>query len=241
MNGSIITSVIVEGGVFGGTNTIVSTHVDVPNSGNVTVNGGMLAPGGDNLYGNMAIAKDLTFNSGGFLDAEIDSVGNTDSIAVGGNVQLGGSLDIQAVVGNFIAGQEIALINADGTISGTFANTTIPLLPNGGPLFKIDNSNPHVFKVVVLEDLIFNPSTTGQTINSGTGKAVSSYIQSQKIDPNSDFGFVVNSLGLVPSDQIDKVLALLSPDFFGNIPTISLESSSQIMGMNGYTSLFKPK
>jgi autotransporter-associated beta strand protein len=64
VDGSIITPVTLNDGVFGGNNTTLLMSA-VPDSGDLTINGGMVSPGGDNIYGSLFVGKDLLFMGGG--------------------------------------------------------------------------------------------------------------------------------------------------------------------------------
>jgi len=221
VDGSLNSSVILNDGVFGGNVSL--------NASNLTVNGGMVSPGGDNLYGTINVGNNLLFSGGGMFDAEVDSVGNTDSISAAGTAALNGTLDIQAAVGNFLAGEMITLIDATGGVSGTFSTEIIPPHPNGSPLFEVQY-NPNSVDLLVLQDLVFDSASTGQTINSGNPQAVVDYMLSQlPIDPTSDFGFVIESLGLVPNNQINKALNLMHPGSFALLESMNLTTNAQIM------------
>ena len=201
----------------------------VPDSGDLTVNGGMVSPGGDNIYGSLFVGKDLLFMGGGMFDAEVDSVGNTDSISAAGSATLAGTLDIQAAVGNFLTGEMITILDATGGVSGTFSTTILPLHPNGGALFEVQY-NPNSVDLLVLQDLVFDTASTGQTINSGNPQVVVDYMLAQlPIDPTSDFGFVIESIGLVPNDQINKALNLMHPGSFALLGSMNLTTNAQIM------------
>jgi outer membrane autotransporter protein len=228
VDGSIITPVTLNDGVFGGTNTTLLTS-GVSNSGDLTINGGMVSPGGDNLYGSLNVGNNLLFTGGGMFDAEVDSVGNTDSISVGGTATLTGTLDIQAAVGNFLVGEVITVIDATGGVNGAFTTEILPLHPNGGPLFEVQY-NANSVDLVVLQDLVFDTASTGQTISSGNPQAVVDYLLAQlPVDPTSDLGFVIESLGLVPNDEINKALNFMHPGSFGLFEFMNLTTNAQIM------------
>ena len=228
VDGSVITPVTLNDGVFGGTNTTLLTS-GVSNSGDLTVNGGMVSPGGDNLYGSLNVGNNLLFAGGGMFDAEVDSVGNTDSISVGGTATLTGTLDIQAAVGNFLVGEVITVIDATGGVNGAFTTEILPLHPNGGPLFEVQY-NANSVDLVVLQDLVFDTASTGQTISSGNPQAVVDYLLNQlPVDPTSDLGFVIESLGLVPNDEINKALNFMHPGSFGLFESMNLTTNAQIM------------
>ena len=138
MEGSLITPVIVTGGTFGG-NATLAVEGSVPNSGDLTVDGGAVRPGGDALFGTITVGNNLVLNgAAALLDTEVDSVANTDFIDVTGTATIsGGTLAVEAAVGNFLEGEVITILNAAGGITGTFSVENLPLQPNGGPLFRV--------------------------------------------------------------------------------------------------------
>ena len=228
VNGSVITPVTLNDGVFGGTNTTLVVNGLVPNSGDLTVNGGMLSPGGDSLFGNMFIGNNLKFTGGGVADAEVDSVGNTDKIHVSGTATLAGTLNVESAVGNFLVGETITILTADGGLGGTtFDAVNVPLTPLGTKLFDVIYTSTSVL-LVANDNILF----LDQPIDSGNPQKVVDYITSLvPIAPNSDFGFVVESLGLVPNDKINKVLNLMHPAAFGLFEFMNLNTNAQIMQM----------
>lgn len=228
VNGSLITPVILNDGVFGGANTTLLVNGAIPSSGNLTVNGGLVAPGGDAIYGDLFIGNNLTFLAGSEFDAEVDSIGNADAIHVTGTAALAGTLNIDGAVGNFLVGETITVLTADGGLGGsTFDTIIVPLTPTGSPLFDVLYL-PNSVQLIANDNILF----LDQPITSGNPQSVVDYITAQvPIAPNSDFGFIVESLGLVPNDQINKVLNLMHPGAFGLFEWMNLNTNSQIMQM----------
>jgi len=229
VEGSVITPVVINGGSFGG-NASLNVDGSVLNSGDLTNNGGFIRPGGDAMFGTINIGKNLQFSGGSsFFDAEIDSLGNTDYIDVTGTATLNGALDVQVAVGNFLEGEVITILNANGGVTGTFPTETLPLQPNGGPLFRVEYTANKV-NLVVIADAIFQEGLTGQTIHKkNPRKVVEHLIDLLPIHPTSDLGFIVESLGLVSNDDINKVLNLLHPGSFGIFEWINLTTNGKIM------------
>ncbi len=260
VDGSIITPVIVTGGTFGGTDTTLVAGV-VPNSGNLNVSGGIVAPGGDNAFGTMTVGGTLTFTGGGLFDAEVDSVGNTDKIIVTGTATLSelGTLVVQSAVGNFIKGERVTILTAD-TVVGKFGSEVVPFTPHGSPLFEVlyppfSSSGSQTVQLLVLDNILF----LDQTIASGNPQKVVSYIWSlagvdpntgqsftedegaelfgqienipSVIDPNSDLAFVIEVLGLLSDKEVNKALNLMHPAGFGSLEWLNMTSNSQVMSI----------
>lgn len=224
VEGSLNSSVTLNNGVFGGDATI---------GGNLTVNNGELAPGGDTRFGTINIGNDFYILGGGVIDQEIDSLGNTDYINVSGTATLSGALHIEHASGNFIKGQTITILEAAGGINGTFTDVESPSI-EGVPLFSVVYNSNSV-QLLSNTNLLFleDPITLDIPKQfSGNSKQVVDYIISQPyISPNSDFGFIVSSLGLVPDDQLNKVLNLLHPGSFGLFGPMNSTTNGEVLNI----------
>ena len=232
VEGSVITPVTVGGGTFGG-NASLLFFAGLPLTGNLTINSGTVAPGGNNLYGTINVGNNLLFSgAGSFFDAEIDSVGNTDSINVIGTATLAGTIDIQAHAGNFLEGQVITILTAGGGLGGTtFTTEIIPLTLAGTPLFQViypPNSPFGTVQLLVLENVLF--SQQGQIIDGGNPQHVVDYISSiLPIDPLSDLAFAINVLGLLSDAKVNDALNLMHPAGFGSLEWINMTNNSEVM------------
>ncbi|NGX50448.1 MAG: hypothetical protein K1060chlam2_00294, partial [Chlamydiae bacterium] len=234
VNGSVITPVLVAGGTFGGTDTMLLTDPSMPTSGNLTVTGGTVAPGGDGLFGTLTVGRTLTFSGGAgvIFDAEVDSVGNTDKIDVTGTANLAGTLFVEAAAGNFLEGQRITILTAD-IISGKFDSENLPLTPIGTPLFEVlypplSDSGSQTVQLSALESRLFD----NQIVKPGNPTHVKDYIMSLlPIQPNSDLAFAVQVLGLLSNKALNKALNLMHPAAFGSLEWINMTSNSQVISI----------
>ena len=224
VDGLVLTPVIVGGGTFGGNASVLVSAV--PNSGDLTINSGTIAPGGDNLYGNINVGNNLTFAGPAFFDTEVDSVANTDSITVFGTATLAGTLDIQAAVGNFLQGEVIPILTSVGGLGGTTFNIeNIPLTPWGTPLFAVQYLLNSV-QLVVLDNLLF----VDQLVTGGNPQHVVDYIFSiLPIDPTSDLAFAINVLGLLSDAKMNDALNLMHPAGFGSLEWINMTNNSEVL------------
>lgn len=228
VDGSLITPVHVFGGMFAGS-AVLRKHPSVVNSGNLTLSGGAICPAGDSIFGVLTVEGNYKQEPGAeFLNIEVDSVQNTDLIQINGTAELAGTLNIEAAVGNFLVGEAITILNADGGLGGTkFDVVKVPLTPLGTPLFDVIYTPTSVL-LVANDNILF----VDQPIDSGNPQKVVDYITSLvPIAPDSDFGFVVESLGLVPNDKINKVLNLMHPGAFALFEFMNLNTNVQIMQM----------
>ena len=120
-----------SGGTLVELGTLVVDNPQALGTGNVTVNGGTLAadPQSINVKGN------YTQNAGGTLQLNVagGNPGQYDTLNVGGNAILGGTLKLISLGSGFQpkAGGQLTLITAGGTVSGRFAQFINPFAAPG--------------------------------------------------------------------------------------------------------------
>ncbi len=107
-----MTVTVTNTGTLGGMGTVGTVAMK---------NGGTLAPG-YNGVGTLYAKGNVTFDAGSTL--AIDMTGDTsyDTLDVGGNVSLGGALEVSALGGYRPIDGDRVLITAGGTVSGSFAS-----------------------------------------------------------------------------------------------------------------------
>lgn len=106
-------SFTVAGGTLGGTGTIGDLFVNA---------GGTVAPG--NSIGTLHVA-DVTFDPGSFYQVEIDDAGNSDLIDASGVATIiGGTVQVLALPGTYVANTQYTIITTIGGRTGTFAGST---------------------------------------------------------------------------------------------------------------------
>lgn len=109
-------TVDVSGGILGGTGRL---------AGSVGVgNGGTLAPG--NSIGTLRVDGNVNFTSGSTFAVEINDLGDSDKLDVGGAVSVasGATLNVLAGSGDYKALDSYRVISAAGGISGKFGVTS---------------------------------------------------------------------------------------------------------------------
>lgn len=85
---------------------------------------GRIAPG--ESIGTITFLSDFT-NNGGDYDVEVNGLGQSDLISVGGNAQLnGGVVEVSSVDGTFLFRQNYTILDTAGSITGEFAGVTSP-------------------------------------------------------------------------------------------------------------------
>ena len=91
------------------------------NSGNgILTNYGIIAPG--NSIGTLTVDGDVVFENGSMFEVEIDNAGNSDKLDVSGDVTINGgsTLTINSNGETITDNKQYTLIEADGSITGTF-------------------------------------------------------------------------------------------------------------------------
>jgi outer membrane autotransporter protein len=107
VNGSLLSDVTVNAGLFGGSGKV----------GSLTLNGGALSPG--NSIGTITITGNLAFTTAAAYIVEVSTT-SADLTNVGGTAKLAGTLAIVPVSGAYTIGQQYVLLTAAGGVSGTF-------------------------------------------------------------------------------------------------------------------------
>ena len=121
-----------SGGTVINLGTLIVDNAQALGTGNVTVNGGILKadPLPINVLGN------YTQNAGGTLQVQVAGAnpGQYDSLNVGGNAGLGGTLQLISLGFQPKAGNQLSLITTGGMVSGRFAHFVDPFA--AGPDFN---------------------------------------------------------------------------------------------------------
>jgi outer membrane autotransporter protein len=145
VNGAITSATTVNSGAALGGNGSV---------GNVNVlAGGVLAPG--NSIGTLTVNGNLTFAPGSIYRVETDAAGNADRVNVVGAPGTltinGGTVDVQAGVGNYARNTRYTILTSTGATTGAFTGVTSNLafltptlsyLPNGVTLNLLAENAP---------------------------------------------------------------------------------------------------
>lgn len=93
----------------------------------------------------LTIAGGLSQGAGGQMDLQVTNATSTDKLIVGGNVVVGGTLNIGCLgTCSFAPGNQMVLLDATGTLSGTFSSVTYTGLPPGSFNVSYDNAGGRV-------------------------------------------------------------------------------------------------
>ncbi|HEV2510987.1 autotransporter domain-containing protein [Bosea sp. (in: a-proteobacteria)] len=114
VNGSITSTVTLDGGTLGGSGTV---------GGIVTNSGGTVAPG--NSIGTLTVSGNVAFASGSTYQVEVNAAGQSDRIVASGSAIItGGTVQVLAENGNYAAATSYTILTASGGVSGTFSSVS---------------------------------------------------------------------------------------------------------------------
>ena len=219
VNGSIAASsgvTVNAGGTLAGIGTVAPT----------VINGGTLSPG--NSIGTITIANSLSFVGPGNYIVEVGpGAGNNDRTNVTGapgTATLAGTLTAVGTGGSYVVGTRYTVLNATGTVSGTFSNLAIA--GNFGmttPHIEYDGNNVY---------LVLDQRTLSPTGGASNQNAIVSVIDSAVIAGNTS-GPILALFGLT-AGQLPAALDALSGEVHastaGALVDESLYVRSAILG-----------
>jgi hypothetical protein len=111
---------------------------------NLLTNSGHLAPGAS--PGTLTIDGSVALAAAGTLDIELQSGALHDLLVVGGNLTLGGTLALQCYATcSYAAGSDILIVDASGSITGSFDSVTLAGFASGDFSVVIDQDNADVW------------------------------------------------------------------------------------------------
>lgn len=141
--------VVASGGTLSGTGKI---------GGSLTVNGGGTLASG-NLNGPLTVNHDLTLNPGGIFNFQLNL--NNDSIAVGGNLNLGGTLNVANPGG--LPGGVYPLFTYGGRLAGSVALAA----PPAGKSYSIITNTPGQVSLLVTNVVTVTDNGSTVTLDNG--------------------------------------------------------------------------
>jgi len=159
INGSLASSVTLDGGTLGGSGTVGEVSVG---------SGATVAPG--NSIGTLTVSGNVSFASGSTYQVEVNAAGQSDRIVASGSASItGGTVEVLAASGNYAAATNYIILTAAGGVSGQFASVTSNLAFLT-PSLSYDSQN--VTLTMTRNDASFGPDESGrasiaQTRNQG--------------------------------------------------------------------------
>ena len=114
VNGSISSTVTLDGGTLGGSGTV---------GGIVANTGTTVAPG--NSIGTLTVSGNVSFASGSTYQVEVNAAGQSDRIVASGSAAIwGGTVQVLAENGNYAASTSYTVLTASGGVTGQFTTVT---------------------------------------------------------------------------------------------------------------------
>lgn len=218
VNGSLITDVEVNpGGLFGGNASLLS-------GSNLDNAGGTIAPG--NSIGTIVVAGNFSQAATGILNNEINTMGETDLLAITGTATLDGTLLVSPEPGVYLNGDSFTFLTTAGGRIGTFSNLTLASNPGGliSGLSVIYGANSATLVISALPPL----SLCNFTGNPGR---VADYINEITDIPfDSDLRQVLSAIITLDCEGQAQALDQMQPSLFGSLGLVEEESGVLVNG-----------
>ena len=193
--------------------TLLLDNAQALGTGDVTVNGGVLGadPQPINVKGN------YTQNAGGTLQLQVAGAnpGQYDSLNIGGNAALGGTLQLVSLGFAPVAGNKLTLVTTGGAVEGRFAQFVNPFATGPGfntvdlvygsntVLLEFLNLAPPVAPVIITTDFSSFALTPNQS-------AAANLLDAVQLDPRA--ANLISFLNTEPFANLPNDFQKISPD-----------------------------
>ncbi|MFZ5778888.1 MAG: autotransporter domain-containing protein [Pseudomonadota bacterium] len=214
VNGSLASSVTVNGGTLGGNGTF---------GGLTAGSGAVLAPG--NSIGTFTVNGNFA-QSGGVYQVEVNPQGQADRIVATGTATIsGGTVQVLAQSGTYARNTTYTILSASGGVNGAYAGVTSNfafLIPS----LSYDTSN--VFLTLLQSQSAF--AAGAQTANQ---YAVGGALDSANAAATGDFNTVLNALSVLNTQQGPWALNQISGQPVANFGTANVAANALFMNAVG--------
>ena len=216
VDGSLSSNVLVgPAGTLGGSGTI---------GGGVT-NQGTVADG--NSIGTLTVGGDFTQAAGSAMDVEIDNLGttpgvNNDLVSVGGTTTLGGgTVNVDAAPGSYLAGTQYTFLTSTAGVSGAFDGATdnIPLLH---ALFGYTGGSAYF-------TLTFDQTNFAAIAETFNELAVAIYLDDISTTATGDLETVLTGLSSLSDDQQRAAFNQMDGEIYGSLAQIGLQQTTLVL------------
>jgi autotransporter-associated beta strand protein len=177
------------------------------------VNDGTVMP-----IGFLNVTGSYVQNAGGTFIASISGTGPIHRL-VAGTATLDGTLNVSAIHGAYVAGQQYTILSAAGGVAPAFSTVNLPSFLKVTVTYE-----PDAVLLTINEQSILPLSK----VKHYNPNQVLNYIRKIEHDPNSDLIQLIDSLGLLNTDQLTNALDQLHPAPFGAFDLLNASTSSQI-------------
>jgi len=214
VNGTFAGNVSADtGAVLGGAGTV----------GNVTLNGGTLAPG--NSIGTLNVVGNVDFSAGGIYQVEVDDAGNSDLINATGTATLtNGTVSVMPEAGDYSLNTDYTILTASGGLGGTTfgsAGSTVAFLT---PTLWYDANNVYL-------NLRRNSSNYAAVAGTPNQIAVGTALDTLAASGTASLDGIFNNLNILTADGANQAYDSLSGVQHTHANLVALQSVNQFKGI----------
>jgi autotransporter-associated beta strand protein len=216
VDGSLARDVLVNpNGTLGGSGTIGR---DVTNLGTVAAG---------NSIGTLTVNDDFTQAAGGAMDVEIDDGGttpgvNNDLVSVGDTTTLsGGTVNVIAAPGSYLAGTQYTFLTSSGGVSGAFDGATdnIPLLHA-----VLGYTGGSAYFTLTFDQTNF--AAIAETFNE---LAVATYLDAISTSATGDLQTVLTGLSTLGDNQQRAAFNQMGGEIYGSLGQVGLQQTTLVL------------
>lgn len=185
------------------------------------VNSGTVKPGTIGAIGAISLTNDYSQTEGSNLQIEVLASGAIDSVQVGGNAFLSGSLTLLPDNGMYFKGDSYTFLTTNGDINGTFDSFS-SIAP--GFIFSVQYLQNSI-QIEVLKNVL---SLYGGTFKKDA-QTVKSILENADVTRGSDLAFILTALNaLDPPSPLEQGLEQLHPGPFWALGWVDASAMHQI-------------
>lgn len=204
--GSLTGAVQVNlGGVLSGAGTVGSV-----------VNDGTVSP-----VGILNVTGSYTQNAGGAFNIGISSMGAPNRLDAG-SATLNGTLNVSAVHGAYVAGQQFRILTTTGAVTPAFTTVNLPSF-----LDLILTYEPNAVVLTLAGQAILPLSN----VNGYNPNQVLNYLREIEHSADSELIQIIDSLAQLDTDQLTEALDQMHPAPFGAFDLLNASTSAQIASL----------
>lgn len=216
VDGSLARDVLVNpNGTLGGSGTIGR---DVTNLGTVAAG---------NSIGTLTVNDDFTQAAGGAMEVEIDDAGttpgvNNDLVSVGDTTTLGGgTVNVIAAPGSYLAGTQYTFLTSSGGVSGAFDGATdnIPLLHA-----VLGYTGGSAYFTLTFDQTNF--AAIAETFNE---LAVATYLDDISTSATGDLQTVLTGLSTLGDNQQRAAFNQMGGEIYGSLGQVGLQQTTLVL------------
>ena len=184
------------------------------------VNAGTVGPGDLSTIGTLTVTNTYTQEPHGVLDIRIDEMGDNDELAITGGATLGGTLNVTALPGSYMAGTTYTILNSVGGFATKFSTVNLPTVPS----LMLSYDPFHSVILTVIETAVL----FGKHVHHHNPQQVLKYLQEIDFPLGSDIAAVAHSLTPLSENALTHALDQMHPAIFGAFDLLNVNTSSLV-------------